>query len=428
VGVPVYAIVEDPYTPAALSRYLTGSVVWPTRGDESEEYLLDGLSRIGEQFGGGVLVIPSDDEAAVFLAEHGDVLREWFRYPEIDPELPRRLASKRGLYGLCRKYDVPTPGAVFPSSQKRVEAFASHATFPIIVKNVDPYQRLHHQAVPGTTMVHTEDELLALAATFEDPHNAMFQEYIPEADAQDWIFHAYLDADSEPLVSFTGVKLRSWPPHAGVTTYARVVPNDELMELSTRLCRDIGYQGVCDLDWRFDGRDGRYKLVDFNPRTGAQFRLFENEAGIDVVRAQHLDFSGRPVPSAPTRPGRGIVVENLDAPALLAYRGKRAPAPQGAEKGPHAERAWFATDDLVPFWMMLVRFTPTVIARLFRPFGRRRQLRATKPRVTRGAAKSVPQTNRINGPNVAAADSPEKNSPGDDDSNVGPRTGYPRVR
>src|SRR5262249_51307066 len=45
-GVPVYAIVEDAYTPAALSRYLTGSIVWPTRGDESEEYLLDGLSRI----------------------------------------------------------------------------------------------------------------------------------------------------------------------------------------------------------------------------------------------------------------------------------------------------------------------------------------------------------------------------------------------
>jgi hypothetical protein len=323
---------------------------------------------------------------------------------------------------------VPTPAAVFPSSQRRIEAFASRATYPIIVKNVDPYQRLNHQAVPGTTMVQNEDELLSLAATFEDPHTAMFQEYIPETDAQDWIFHAYFDAASEPLVCFTGVKLRSWPPRAGVTTYARTVPNDELMELSTRMCREIGYQGVCDLDWRFDKRDGRYKLVDFNPRAGAQFRLFENEAGIDVVRAQHLDFSGRAVPDAPTRPGRGIVIENLDAPALIAYRGKRAPAPDGAEKGPRAERAWFATDDLVPFWAMLVRFAPTAVGRVFRPFGRRRQLRATKPRTTRGAAKSVPQTNRINGPNVAAADNPEKNSPGSDESNDDPSSGYPRVR
>jgi hypothetical protein len=311
---------------------------------------------------------------------------------------------------------------------KRVEEFAQRATYPVIVKNVDPYLRLHHKAVPGTTLVHSEDELLALAATFEDPRNAMFQEYIPEEDAQDWIFHAYCNADSEALVKFTGIKLRSWPPHAGVTTYARSVRNDELMELSTQMCREIGFRGVCDLDWRFDRRDGRYKLVDFNPRTGAQFRLFENEAGIDVIRAQHLDTSGRAVPNAPSMLGRGIVVENLDAPAVVAFHGKHQPAPEGAEQGPRAERAWFATDDLVPFMVMSVRFVRPVIARLFAGSGRRRQVRAARARATRGAAKSVPQTNRMSGPNVAAADNPEKNNPGTDESNDSPSAGYPRVR
>ncbi|MDQ1519010.1 MAG: D-aspartate ligase [Actinomycetota bacterium] len=426
-GVPVYAIVEDAYTPAALSRYLTGSIVWPTRGDESDEYFLEGLSRIGKQLGGGVLAIPSDDEAAVFLAEHRDALSEWFVYPDIQAELPRRLASKRGLYGICRKHDIPTPASVFPSSHNRIETFASRATYPVVVKNVEPWLRLHSRAVGGTTVVQSEEQLLALAETFPDPHNALFQEYIPVGEAEDWIFHAYCNAQSEPLVHFTGVKLRSWPPHAGVTTYARVVRNDELTELSTKLCREIGYHGVCDLDWRFDRRDGRYKLVDFNPRVGAQFRLFENELGIDVLRALHLDTSGRPVPSTPTVNGRGIVVENLDLPAAVAYRGKRAPAPQGAEAGQRAERAWLAGDDLLPFAVMLVRFAPTVLTRLLAAVSRR-QARSATPRARRGAAKSVPQTKRMSGPNVAAADNPAKNSPGTDDSKDASSAGYPRVR
>jgi hypothetical protein len=31
--------------------------------------------------------------------------------------------------------------------------------------------------------------------------------------------------------------------------------------------------------------------LDFNPRVGAQFRLFEDDAGSDVVRALHLDLA-----------------------------------------------------------------------------------------------------------------------------------------
>jgi D-aspartate ligase len=375
-NVPVHAIVEDRLTPAALSRYLTSKIVWPTTGTESADYLVEHLDKIGRELGGGVIAIPSDDEAAVLLAEHGDVLRDWFIYPDIDPELPRLLASKRGLHRICREHDVPTPKAVFPRSPRDVRAFAKKATFPVVAKNVDPFRRLSDKAVDSTTVLQTPEELLALGLGLDDPRTVMFQEYIPREEAEDWIFHTYCDANSDCLVSFTGIKLRSWPPHAGVTTHARVVRNDELAALSQRLCKDIGYRGIADLDWRFDRRDGQYKLVDFNPRTGAQFRLFENEHGIDVLRALHLDLTGREVPDSPPVYGRGIVVEHLDRPAWLAYRGGHATAPEGVAKGPRSERAWFAGDDLLPFGMMLLRFSGTVFGKL-RP--KRRRTAAASP-------------------------------------------------
>ena len=427
-GVPVHAIVEDRFTPAGLSRYLHRAHVWPTTGAESDDFLLEGLARIGKRLGGGVLAVPTDDEAAVFLAEHREVLGDWFIYPKVTPDLPRRLASKRGLYDICLEHDIPTPYAFFPQSLDDVADYAARVVFPIVVKNIDPFVRLQQRAVESTTIVHTAEELIALAATFPEPNTAMFQDYLPRDEAEDWIFHTYCNENSESLVPFTGVKLRSWPPHAGVTTYARIVRNDELEALSVQLCRDIGYRGIADLDWRFDRRDGQYKLVDFNPRMGAQFKMFETEAGIDVLRAMHLDLTGREVPYARPALGKGIRIGHLDLPSALAYRRGHATAPKGAEIGPRPEGAWLAADDPLPFLAMMVRFSGSVLSRLASFVRPRRQPRSATALAKRGAAKSVPQTKRISGPNVPADDRPAKNKPGTVDSKPASSEGKPWKR
>jgi hypothetical protein len=103
---------------------------------------------------------------------------------------------------------------------------------------------------------------------------------------------------------------------------------------------------------------------------GAQFRLFESTAGIDVVRAQHLDLTGREVPQAPQVNGRGIFVENRDLPALLTYRRLR-PKPDAVphERG-RVEPAWFAWDDPAPFVSMTLRLVGPLArgaARIARP-------------------------------------------------------------
>ena len=104
--------------------------------------------------------------------------------------------------------------------------------------------------------------------------------------------------------------------------------------------------------------------MDFNPRPGNPFRLFENEAGVDVVRALHLDLTGRQVPRAREVDGKRLSVEHVDIPARLVYwlHERRAPAAspagQGAgsddppEPGP-TEYAWLAADDPLPFFVMI---------------------------------------------------------------------------
>jgi predicted ATP-grasp superfamily ATP-dependent carboligase len=346
--------VEDELTPAARSRHLARRFCWPTTGREDPDEIVDGLLRIGRSIGETAILMTTDDEAAVLVAEHADRLARWFLMPATPPGLPRRLAGKQALHELCVEHGIPSPASVRPRSHAEAVAAAERLGFPVVVKNDEPWLRLSRPAVASSTIIRDRHELRRLIAPWDPMPAAIVQEYVPPARARDWIAHAYVAEDPAHDVVFTGRKLRSWPPRAGVTTYAYTRSNADLSALTRELCRRVGFRGVCDLDWRFDSLSGQYKLLDFNPRVGAQFRLFEREDGVDVVRAMHIDLTGRELPAARQVDGRRYIVENLDVPAAIAYARSR-----GREAAPspvrHRELAWCAADDPVPAVLAGVR-------------------------------------------------------------------------
>jgi D-aspartate ligase len=361
LGIPVYAVHEGRWAPPATSRYLSGGFVWET-GDIQDDpgRLLDGLMTIADRIGDPAILVPTDDAAAVFVAEHAAKLEGRFCFPRPPAGLPRALASKRGLYQLCNQLGIPSPKAVLPSSRAEVEAFCEDATFPVVVKGAEPWLLPKGAGVRSTSIAHSPERVLDLYQVVEE-HRAtglLLQEYLPPEAGQDWFFHGYCDAASRCLVGFTGRKLRSYPAQAGPTSLGLWVLNEELQRQSEEFFQAISYRGVMDLDYRLDLRDGRYKLLDFNPRLGAQFRLFEDDLGIDVVRAMHLDLTGRAVPRGRPAPGRAFIVENHDPVASWQYRrggGLTLRAWWRSLTGVR-EAAWFAADDPVPFLMMCLRF------------------------------------------------------------------------
>jgi len=229
----------------------------------------------------------------------------------------------------------------------------------------------------STSIVQNRAELLALVeqvrqATGDGPDTGLLlQEYLsPTADGgrQDWFFHGYFDAESRCLFGHTGTKVRSYPAYAGMTSYGRWTPNERLREESIALLTGLDYRGIVSLDYCWDPRDDSYRLVDFNPRLGAQFRLFQDSAGMDLVRAMHLDLTGRPVTPGKPVPGRTLTIENYDPIAMLAYRrnqnlslGSWLSSMRTAD-----EYAWFAPDDLAPFAMTGARTLWNEAAHRFR--------------------------------------------------------------
>jgi D-aspartate ligase len=355
VGIRVYAVHEDKLAPAANSRYLRGRIQW--RPDAADvDRVLAGLARLAEIIGRPAVLFPTDDAGAIFLAEHGRALRHWFLFPDLPPELPRRLADKYSLSGVCREFGVASPRTALPGSLTQAREFAHEAGYPVIAKLTDPWHA--HGSLRSTQVIADQRELGRIYdACGRAGTGLMLQEFVPGGHGHDWFFHGYCDADSVCQPAFTGVKVRSYPSSAGLTSFGQSAPNDALRNEITGLLVRLGYRGLLDLDIRLDARDGRYHLLDFNPRLGAQFRIFRDTAGTDVALAAYLDLTGQPIPRADQVDGRSFAVENYDpVSALVRWRAGELDwrswftSVRGVD-----EWAWFARDDLRPFGLMCVR-------------------------------------------------------------------------
>jgi predicted ATP-grasp superfamily ATP-dependent carboligase len=245
-----------------------------------------------------------------------------------------------------------------------VNEFAKFARFPVVVKAAAAWLNPKLKV----SIVDSARELVDVwhrSGSSQNP-NMLIQEYIPRGE--DWFFHGYCDGASDCLAGFTGMKLRSFPPYAGITTLGRSVTNDALLQRTETLLKAISYAGILDIDYRFDKRDRQYKLLDFNPRIGAQFRLFVDDNGLDVARALYRDLTGETVRRSRQVDGRIFVTEPYDLRASVKYfwRGELSLYAWLRSFRGRRELAWFNWDDPLPGLMVWARLAIRGIGKIIR--------------------------------------------------------------
>ncbi|MFI0406167.1 ATP-grasp domain-containing protein [Actinomadura sp. 3N508] len=393
-GVPVHAILEGRGNPSSRSRYLHRGHPWAPPAARPAA-LLSHLRTIGERVGRQALLVPLDDAGAIFVAEHADALAPHFAFPHQDPDVPLGVADKSLLLDACARYGIQCPPSRTPTSAREVDEAARDWGLPLIAKWARPW--LRGPGLRSTTLVRTLAEAHRLFAASRDNARVrdrdldgeagrlILQRHIPPGGG-DWFFQGYFDESLECLFGGVGRKHLSHPPQAGHTVSGEWVDNAELGRLAVRIVRLLGCRGLVDLDFRLDPDGGGYHLLDFNPRLGAQFRLFTDQNGLDQIRVLHLAQSGRRVPAVRPAFGRNLLVENhyLQQSAARSLRAlPRTVAPFRRSAVPHPrpflplpatlralpeairsrpatlrplreadEFAWYAGDDLPPFLAM----------------------------------------------------------------------------
>ncbi|WP_424213282.1 ATP-grasp domain-containing protein [Streptomyces sp. BI20] len=338
-GVEVHAVVEGGGGPLARSRYLRAVHKGPDGGSDPEapEALLSCLLGVSERIGRPAVLIAMDDCGAISLGRLAGRLDGRFRIPHQPDDLPARVADKAELASLCARWGIPHPETVVPSAAAEAGDAAWRLGLPLVAKWSRPWLLPAGSGLRSTCLVHSATEARLLwERTEEAGSRLLLQRFLPAGPDTDRFFHGCFTREGLPLLYGAGRKEHSWPVRTGLTAVGRWLPDPAVEEAGLRLARLLRYQGILDLDFRRDER-GAFRLVDFNPRPGAQFRLFTEDGGLDVVRALYLDLTGQRVPAPSGGPGRRFVAENYALMSrvlgLLPVRPGQGPVPVGARGG-----------------------------------------------------------------------------------------------
>ena len=386
LGINVYGIDGNPRNLAFSSRYCRGKFIWNAE-EEAPEKTVSFLRDVARKIGGRPILITNGDITSLLVTDHASELQDAFRFRFPDGKLARSLSHKWEMFRLAKQHGVPTPETLLPKSRREVEEFLAGGVckLPVMLKGADS-ALLEKKTGVRMVLARTEHEVLEKYDQLADPDepNLMLQEYIPGGDDTIWMFDGYFNADSDCLIGVAGRKLRQCPAYTGMTSLGVLLKHEAVEETTKRFMKKLGYQGIVDIGYRFDARDGQYKLLDINPRLGATFRLFQDRNGLEVLRAYYLDLTGQPVKQGDIAVGRKWVVENNDLISFFRYRKdgkitfwKWLRSFRGVKEG-----AWFAWDDPIPFLLMFKNLVAHFWRRLWRG-----PAKAAEPQAA-GAAKS----------------------------------------
>ncbi|MFI2208761.1 ATP-grasp domain-containing protein [Streptomyces sp. NPDC020141] len=394
-GVEVHAVVESAASPVARSRHLRRAHVGPA-GPIGPDALVDLLLRVSDRIGRRAVLIAMDDLSAIHTAARAPLLAARFHLPRQPPELPRLLADKAELAALCAAAGIAHPQTAVPSGPAEAADAVRRLGLPLVAKWTRPWLLPAAAGLRSTTLVRSP----AAARRLSERAGAagsrlLLQRYLPDAPDSDWFFHGCFTrgpSGAVCLLGGSGRKELSWPVRTGLTAKGSWQPNPEVEAAALRLVAHVGYRGILDLDFRRDPATGVHQLLDANPRPGAQFRLFTEPGGLDVVRALYLDLTGQRVVSGGGGPGRVFVAENyalLSALVGLRDLPARRSRPPGAVPRAGVETAWYAGDDLRPFLAMTRAWTGRGAAKAahrLRAAARARRVRARPPSPRTGDA------------------------------------------
>jgi D-aspartate ligase len=291
VGIPVVGV-SNSLEPGRYSHYLSA----PPIIEKNPKALLARLLEIGSASQRTLVLIPTSDLFIEFLVRHRESLAPRFRFQEsYNREVYSAIVDKRSFSELCIRHRVDHPRCWVRTSSELV-SLADEIRYPSLLKPA--FIHLAKRYLQGRKVLIAPDRRTyqkLVSAIPDQDGEWLVQEIIPGAESELTLFGAYFDKDSTARQTFTGRKLRQYPPGFGSASLVRADSLEETAEISQRFLSAIGFHGVASAEFKRDPRDGRLKIIEVNPRPALWFAA-AHHAGKRISLACFRELVGQPLP------------------------------------------------------------------------------------------------------------------------------------
>jgi predicted ATP-grasp superfamily ATP-dependent carboligase len=279
---------------------------------------------LAQKTGGKPVLIPSADQFVSAIAAHAETLAQHYVLsPGI--RLQGLLANKQSQYALAAEHEMPLPTSRLVKLETDLMEFTREAHYPCLLKPLhfrewQAFPEGHPLSFQKVAIARNPEELLGfwrMAATINPITIA--QEIIEGPDTAKRVYVACYDQGHRRIASAMFRELRCDPLGFGPATVSEPVTDPETDAVCDGWLRRMEYVGICEIEAKWDTRDGRVKLIEANPRLtgGGDAAPY---AGVDVAWLHYLDLIGKPVTpvTADGRDFRHIVLRS-DGRAIVGY-------------------------------------------------------------------------------------------------------------
>jgi D-aspartate ligase len=345
-GIPVWMIIADNPLPT-LSRYVECSQCWPGPRDPGAVTFLKNLA---ERHGlDGWVMFAGGDEELCFVARNHSALSAIFNLTTPSWETIRWTYDKRQMNIRAAELGLAHPLTHYPPESADLGNL--ELKFPVLLK-----PSIHDGRNEFTSAkAWRADDLATLAVGYEKAKSlvgvdhVMIQELIP-GDGRAQFSYAGIWNRGTPIGSLVAQRRRQYPIDFGYTsTFVTTVKLTEIEQAATRFLESLNFSGLVEVEFKYDERDGSYKILDVNARAWSWIALGA-AAGVDFPALQWQVTMGANITPLAARVGTNWRYLSRDIVASIQEMvgGLLSPIDFLHSLGPSSSNAVFAWDDLRP--------------------------------------------------------------------------------
>jgi len=200
----------------------------------------------------------------------------------------------------------------------------------------------------------------------------VIQEEVVGSCAQIYGVSLYANREHEVLAAFSCQKTRQYPSDFGTGCCMTSAYKPEIIELCRRLVAATGFTGIAEIEFKYDERDGQYKLMEINPRPGTWITVAPVN-GVNTPLVAYSDLTGGALPLSNGQSEAVVWVDAwLDMLYFMAYRkGDHTNQPltwsqRQDSLGKRREGAYLTPDDPMPGILQGWNITKMVAKALWR--------------------------------------------------------------
>ncbi|HZC55341.1 MAG TPA: ATP-grasp domain-containing protein [Xanthobacteraceae bacterium] len=281
-GIRVWLITDDNLL-AKLSRYVERSLTWAgPRDDGALSFLVELCHR--DDLRGWVLFAGSDDDLR-FVAQNHATLSGLFALTTQAWDAVRWAYDKRQMNTRAAELGMAHPQSFYPRTHDDVADIG--LTFPVILKPTVREGRNAFVDAKAWRVDHPRDlpGRYEAAKALVGADAIMIQELIPGAGTAQYSYAAVC-VRGAPVGTLVARRRRQYPVEFGFTsTFVETLDALDIEAAAARFLTSLNYSGLVEIEFKYDARDGLYKVLDVNARAWTWIAL-GTAAGIDFAAIQ----------------------------------------------------------------------------------------------------------------------------------------------